>query len=209
MPVDIEAEINRAASFGARLEYLFYHAAKDGKVVYRTNRDDLLVSYWSLVFDYSKGIVCLLANKFHSPAFALMRPLVEAVTREHITLVGSEDEVKKIRSDRFKVNYYKDGERIDKILGSGSLFCDFLRKSREMMHSLTHSGTAQLQSRWDGHAVGSGFSDERILALLWLCSVSVFLTTILVTRHFCLEEQRRVAETAFAELGPPSSAATP
>ena len=61
---------------------------RHGKVVYRTKNDDLLMSYWSLVFDYSKGIVCLLANKFHSPAFALMRPLVEAVTREHIVLVG-------------------------------------------------------------------------------------------------------------------------
>lgn len=99
----IEIDIDRAGHFGQRLEDLVYNAAKDGKVVYRTNNDDLLISYWSLVFDYSKGIVCLL--KFHSPAFALMRPLVEAVTGEHIVLVGSDDDVKKIRSDRFKVNY--------------------------------------------------------------------------------------------------------
>jgi hypothetical protein len=148
-----------------QLEDLVYNAAKAGKVVYRTKNDDLLVSYWSLVFDYSKGIVCLLANKFHSPAFALMRPLVEAVTREHIVLVGSEDEVKKIRNDRFKVNYHKDGARIDKVLGSGSLFEGFLKGSREMLHSLTHSGTAQLQNRWDGAcwALGSPTIES------WLC----------------------------------------
>jgi len=208
MAATIEQEIDRAARFGQRLEDLVYHAAKAGKVVYRTKKDDLFVSYWSLVFDYGKGIVCLLANKFYSPAFALMRPLVEAVTREHIALVGTDDEVKKIRSDQLKVNYYNDGERIDKVLGSGSLFRNFLRQSREMLHSLTHSGTAQLQNRWDGEALGSGFSDERILALLTTCSVSVFLTTILMTRHFGLEEQRQAAEAAFTELGPPS-AATP
>ena len=74
MPASIEHEIDRAGRFGQRLENLVYNAAKAGEVVYRTKNDDLLVSYWSLVFDYSKGIVCLLANKFHSPAFALMRP---------------------------------------------------------------------------------------------------------------------------------------
>jgi hypothetical protein len=204
MSARIAKEIDRAGRFGQRLEDLVYNAAKDGKVVYRTQNDDLFVSYWSLVFDYSKGIVCLLANKFHSPAFALMRPHVEAVTREHIVLVGSEDEVKKIRSDRFKVNYYKDGARIDKVLGSGSLFEDFLKDSRDTLHSLTHSGTAQLQNRWDGDGLGSGFSDDRILALLMTCSVSVFMTTILVTRHFGLDEQREATEAAFVELGPPS-----
>ena len=206
MSAGIEHEIDRASRFAQRLEDLVYNAAKDAKVVYFSKNDDLLVSYWSLVFDYSKGIVCLLANKFHSPAFALMRPLVEAITREHIVLVGSEDDVKKIRSDRFKVNYYKDGARIDKVLGLGSLFEGFLKDSRDMLHSLTHSGTAQLQNRWDGDALGSGFSDDRILALLATCSVSVFLTTILVTRHFGLDEQREVADAAFVELGPPSPA---
>jgi hypothetical protein len=203
MSPSIALEIDRASRFGQHLEDLVYNAAKDGKVVYRTKNDDLFVSYWSLVFDYSKGIVCLLANKFDSPAFALMRPLVEAVTREHIVLVGSEDEVKKIRSDRFKVNYDKDGVRIDQVLGSGSLFHGFLKDSRDMLHSLTHSGTAQLQNRWDGDVLGSGFSDDRILALLTTCSISVFMTTILVTRHFGLDEQREATEAAFIELGSP------
>jgi len=111
--------------------------------------------------------------------------------------------VKKIRSDRFKVNYYKDGARIDKVLGSGTLFEGFLKDSRDMLHSLTHSGTAQLQNRWDGDALGSGFTDDRILALLTTYSISVFMTTILVTRHFGLDEQRQAAEAAFLEFGPP------
>ena len=210
MSVIIEQEIDRVGRFGQRLEDLFYNAAKDGKVVYRTKNDDLLMSYWSLVFDYSKGVVCLLANKFHSPAFALMRPLVEAVTREHIVLVGSENEVRRIRSDRFKVNYDKDGARIDKFLNSRSIFQGFLRDSRDMLHSLTHSGTAQLQNRWDGDALGSGFSEARILALLTTCSVSVFMTTILVTRHFGLDEQKEATEAAYLDLGPPpNSSATP
>jgi hypothetical protein len=199
---NLEREIDRHARFGQRLEDLVYHAAKGGKIVYHTKRDDLFTSYWSLVFDYCKGIVLLLSKEIHSPAFALMRPLVEAVVREHIALVGSDDEVRKIRTDRFKVNYDRDGERLDKLFNSGSLFKDFLRTSRDMLHSLTHSGTAQLQRRWDGDVLGSGFSDEQILALLALCASAVYMTTLLITKHFGLEEQRETADSAFLELGP-------
>jgi hypothetical protein len=87
------------SSYGGR--EVVYCTAKDGKIVYHTKRDDLFTSYWSLIFDYCKGIVLLLAKEIHSPAFALMRPLVETVVREHIALVGSDDDVKKIRTDRF------------------------------------------------------------------------------------------------------------
>jgi len=142
-----DGEINRAAHFGQRLEDLVYNKAKEGRLVFRTKNDDLLVSYWSMIFDYCKGIGCLLHHKFHSPAFALQRPLIEAVVRAHIVVVGSEEDVDKIRKDRYKVNFDKDGARIDKALGLGSLFEDFLKTSRKVLHSLTHSGTAQLQKR--------------------------------------------------------------
>ena len=49
--------------------------------------------------------------------------------------------------------------------------------------------------------MGSGFSDDRILGLLTTCPVSVFMTTILVTRHFGLDEQREATEAAFLDLG--------
>lgn len=200
--MNLDRQIDRHARFGQHLEDLIYHAAKHGKIVYHTKRDDLFTSYWSLVFDYCKGIVLLLAKEIHSPAFALMRPLVEAVVREHIALVGSDDDVKKIRTDRFKVNYDKDGERLDKLFNSGTLFKDFLRTSRDMLHSLTHSGTAQLQHRWNGDVLGSGFSDEQILALLALCASAAYMTTLLIANHFGLKEQRETADSAFLELGP-------
>jgi hypothetical protein len=115
-----------------------------------------------MVFDYCKGIVCLLHQKFHASAFALQRPLVEALVRAHIVLVGSENDVAKIRKDWYNVSYDKDGARIDKALGLGSLFEDFLKTSRNVLHSLTHSGKAQLQKRWDGGWLGSGFGDADV-----------------------------------------------
>ncbi len=154
-----------------------------------------------MIFDYCKGIGCLLHHKFHSPAFALLRPLVEALVRAHIVLVGSADDVAKIRKDWYNVSYEKDGARIDKALGLGSMFEDFLKTSRRTLHSLTHSGTAQLQKRWDADWLGSGFDEKDIQALLAACSVAVFLMTLLMTRYYGLEEQRKTAEAAWLELG--------
>jgi hypothetical protein len=201
MSISIDAENNRAARFGRLLEDLVYNEAKEGRLVFRANNDDLLVSYWSMIFDYCKGIGCLLHHKFHSPAFALMRPTVDALVRAHIVLVGSEEDVAKIRKDRFKVSYEKDGAKIDKALGMSPLFEDFLKSSQSMLHSLTHSGTAQLQKRWDADWLGSGFADADISALIAAYSVAVFLITILITRHFGMEEQRESAESAWLELG--------
>jgi hypothetical protein len=197
--VDIDVEIGRAARFGQRMEDLVYHEARDGKIIYREKNDDLLLSYWSLIFDYCKGITCLLQHKFYSPAFALLRPLVEAQIRAHIGVIGSDDEVAKIRNDHFKANYEKDGRRIDEALGTTPRFEGFLKNARSLMHSLTHSGRAQLWRRWDGDALGSAFSDEEIFKLLAGCSVAVFLITALVTAHFELGEQKQRAGDEWAE----------
>ena len=201
MPAMIENEIDRAARFGQQMEDLVYHQAKDGKVVYSTKNDDLLVSYWSLIFDYCKGVGCLLHHKFHAPAFALLRPVVEALVRAHIVLIGSDEDVAKIRKDWFKVSYEKDGAKIDRALGMSPIFEDFLKSSQSILHSLTHSGTAQLHNRWDGDVLGSGFSEADISSLLQTCSVATLLITILITRHFGLEDQRKMAESAWLEYG--------
>lgn len=207
LTVSIEEEIDQAARFGQLMEDLVYNQAEQGRVIFRAKDDDLLVTYWSLVFDYCKGITCLLRYKFHSPAFALLRPLVEALVRAHVVLVGSEEDVAKIRKDWFKVSYEKDGERIDKALGTSPRFETFLKTSQKMLHSLTHSGTAQLQKRWEGDWLGSGFSDADMSALLAACSVASFLMTTLITKHFGMEEQRQAADSAWLEMGRRSLAA--
>jgi len=44
---------------------------------------------------------CLLHNKFYSPAFALLRPIMEALVRACVVLVGTPEEVARIRQDEF------------------------------------------------------------------------------------------------------------
>jgi hypothetical protein len=207
MPITIEAEINRAALLGQQLEDLVYNKSKEGKLIAIDKNDDLLMGYWSLIFDYGKGIGCLLHHKFYSPAFALFRPIIEALVRACVVLVGTPEDVLKIRQDEFRVNYKKDGAWIDRALGTGTLLDDFLKGTKELLHSLTHSGTAQLGMRFDGDQVGAGVSDAQIMALLGAASNAAFLITILVAKHFDLRDVADAANKVFWEYGKESMAA--
>lgn len=134
MTANIEAEINRAARLGMQLEHLVYNKSKEGKLTAIGKDDDLLMAYWSLVFDLGKGIGCLLHHEFYSAAFALLRPIVEAVVRAGVVLAGTPEDVQKIRKDEFAVKFKKDGAWIDKALGLGTLMDDFLKGNRELLH---------------------------------------------------------------------------
>jgi hypothetical protein len=206
MPISIESEINRASLLGQLLEHLVYNKSKEGKLAIDKN-DDLLMGYWSMIFDYGKGVGCLLQNKFYSPAFALFRPIIEALVRACVVLVGTPDDVLRIRQDEFRVNYKKDGAWIDKALGTGTLLDDFLKGTKELLHSLTHSGTAQLEMRFDGNEVGAGVSDAQIIALLGAASNAAFLITILVAKHFDMRDVADAANKAFWDYGKESMAA--
>jgi hypothetical protein len=199
--VSMEAEINRAALLGERLEHLIYDKSKEGKLVAIGKNDHLLLGFWSLIFEYGKGIGCLLHHKFYAPAFALFRPTVEALVRAGIVLVGTPDEVEKIRQDRFNVSYEKDGARLDKALGTGTLLEQFLKETRSLLHSLTHSGTAQLGMRFDGDSIGANVSEAQTIMLLNASSNAAFLITILIAMHYNMEDVARTANDAFLEYG--------
>ena len=175
-------------------------AAKGGFVI-RSDRDDLIIGYWSLIFEYSKGVLALLRLNFPAPAFALLRPVVDALVKAHVVLIGSEYDVLDIRRDRYNVSYEKDGRRIDEAFGLGSLLDNYLKHARPLLHSLTHSGKAQLKRRFEGEQVGASFSDEEVAKLVRNTSSAIYLVTVLVTRHFGFEEERQAAERAFLQYG--------
>ena len=207
MTANIEAEINRAARLGTQLEHLVYNKSKEGKLVAIGKDDDLVMAHWSLVFDFGKGIGCLLHHKFYSAAFALFRPIVEAVVRAGVVLAGTPEDVQKIRKDEFVVNFKKDGAWIDGALGLGTLMDDFLKGNRELLHSLTHCGTAQLGMRFDGDHIGAGVSDPQIAVLLGAASNAAFLMTFVVAKHINFGDVADTANKVFWDYGKQSMAA--
>lgn len=199
--MNIEDEINRAALIGEQLEDLIYNKSQERKLVAIGKDDDLLMGYWSLIFDYGKGVGCLLHYKYYASAFALMRPIVEALIRAGVVHAGPPDDVLKIRRDEFRVNYKKDGALIDSALGMGTLMDDFLKGTRELLHSLTHSGTAQLGMRFDDNNVGANVTHDQIRALLAITSGAAFLITIVVAKHFTLGDVAVAANKLFLDHG--------
>lgn len=99
------------------------------------------------------------------------------------------------------MSYEKDGERIDKYLGSSPLIENLLKETRDLLHSLTHSGKAQLWRRFDGDEVGSGYSDGEVFGLLGTASSAAFMMTALITRHYGLQEQFDAACAAWSNFG--------
>ena len=197
----MEEEINRAAILGTRLEHLVYKRAEAGKLIVIHKNDDLLMAHWSLLFQHCKGVVCLLHHELWSPAFALFRPITEALVRACVVIVGTDEQVLKIRQDEFRTDFAKDGAAIDKALGSGTRMEGFFKEIRLLMHSLTHSGTAQLGMHFDAGEIGPSVSDGQILALVKHCSNAAFLMTILVAKHYDMREEIAAANKLFAEYG--------
>ncbi|HTA24724.1 MAG TPA: hypothetical protein VK763_14425 [Terriglobales bacterium] len=199
--VSIPEEIHAATQLGQALEDLVFHKVENTGFVTRTERDDILIGYWSLIFEYEKGILCLLRSNYPAPSAALLRPIVEALIKVHKAMIGTEQDVLQIRRGNYNVSYEKDGAQIDQALGLGSLLDDFLKKARPLLHSLTHSGKAQLWRRFDGNQVGVNFSDGEIAEQIGIASSVAFLVTKLIARHFGFDEELQAAEQLWLGYG--------
>lgn len=58
--------ITQANSLSERLQLLL---SNDKQHIVKTNRDDLVLRYWSLIFEHHKGMLLLLRNGFPATAF--------------------------------------------------------------------------------------------------------------------------------------------
>lgn len=194
----VQKEIDQSRQFGELLEEVVVRK----KQFPVDDRNILLIAYWALMFDYHKGILALLQSEFCGAAFALVRPVVEAVVRAHIAVKGSEEDLGRIRNDEYTVNFRQIGPKIDADFGLGHLMENFLSDvTRNALHSYTHSGLLQLGRRFDGNDIKPSYSDEEIVEVVRVTSSAVFMVTSLVTKHFGFEEDwKRVNET-FAEWG--------
>jgi len=193
----VPKEIGSASEFGQKLEDLVVAR----KQCPAGDRNVLLIGYWSLIFDYHKGILCLLTNDFCGSAFALVRPVVEALLRSHVVLMGSDEDVRKIRNDEYTVNFKTVSAQIDTAFGLNGFFDNLLKGARSALHSFTHSGVSQLGRRFEGTDLKPAYSGEEIIEVIRTTTTAVFLVTILVTKHFRFEQEAKTAEELFAEWG--------
>ncbi len=197
----VQEAIEHATTFGQRLEHLI---VKRGSVTtgQQGDRDKLLLAYWSLILEYDKGILALMRHKYHGAAFALLRPLVEALVRAHVALMGSAADVERIKNDTYSVNFKTIGGEIDTAFNLEGFFDRFLNDStRGALHSFTHSGLSQVGRRFTGNNIQANYQDGEILEVINLSSMAVFMVTNLVTKYFKFEDEAREVERLFLEWG--------
>jgi hypothetical protein len=194
----VQKEIDSARKFGEQLENIVV-----SKNQFPTgDRNVLLIAYWALMFDYHKGILSLLQSEFFGAAFALVRPVVEAVVRAHVALMGSKQDLASIKNDDYKVNFKEIGAKIDAAFALEGLMENFLSDvTRSALHSYTHSGLLQLGRRFDGNDIKPNYSDDEIVEVVRVTTSAIFMVTNLVTKHFGFEDDWKNVSQIYDEWG--------
>lgn len=193
----IEMEIQRANQFGDEIENLVVTKGECPT----GDRNILLLGYWSLVFDHFRGVLSLLSNKFCGSAFALVRPIVEATVRAHVVVIGSEDDLLKLRNDEYRTNFGAVGKEMDAAFGTGEFFQHFLNGARVALHSYTHAGLLQIGKRFSGTDLMPNYSEAATIEVIRTTTSAAFLVTNLVTKHFGFEDEWKKCNDLFIAWG--------
>jgi hypothetical protein len=197
LSVQVQKELDSARKFGVLLEEIVISKNyTDGE------RDTLLLAYWELVSDFHRGIHVLIENEFFGSSFALVRPVVECFVRAHIALMGTDDDVKRLREDTYKVNFKEVGPKIDAAFGLDHLMENFLNdRTREALHSYTHGGLQQLGRRFREGNVRPNYSDEEIAEIIRVATSALFMVTNLLTKYFKFEDDWKKVTEMYVDWG--------
>ncbi len=123
------------------------------------------------------------------------------MVRSHLVVMGSDEDVRKIQEDEYRVNFEKVGPQIDTWFGLEGLLENFLNNARIALHSYTHSGVSQLARRFDGHNLKPSYSDGEIVEVIRCSTSAVFMVTNLVTKHLKFENEWKAAGELFDKWG--------
>jgi hypothetical protein len=192
---DIGIAVGKANEFGDKIQNLVVERQECPT----GDRTTLLMAYWSIVFEFHRARLCLIHNKFYGAAFALVRPIVETVVRAHVAIMGSAEEVQKLRDDTYRTNLATIGKEIDIAFGMDSLFQNFLKQGRTALHSYTHAGTMQLGRRFKGTDLTPNYSEESLVEVINVSSSAVFMVNNLVTKHLGFDEEWKENSRLYAE----------
>jgi hypothetical protein len=197
--ITVEDAIKRANEFGDRIQDLVV-ARKECPT---TDRNTLLMAYWSMVFEFHRAILCLIHNKFYGAAFALVRPILEAVIRAHVTIMGSDEDVQKLRNDEYRTNLATIGKEIDTAFRLEGLLERLLDQGRLALHSYTHAGTMQLGRRFKGTDLMPNYSEGSLIEVIQVSTSSAFMVNNLVTKYLDFEEEWQENSKLYERWGKP------
>lgn len=193
----ITEEITLANEFGDKIEDLVL-ARKQAPT---GDRNTLLMAYWSLAFEFHRAILSLIEQQFYGAAFALVRPIIEATVRAHVSLMCSDEVLQRLHNDEYRTNLVTVGAEIDAAFNLEGFFQRFLKRARTALHSYTHAGLLQLGRRFRGTDLAVNYREEEIIEVIRASTSAVFMVNNLMTKHFGFEEEWKKNTDLFDEWG--------
>jgi hypothetical protein len=162
------------------------------------DRARLILGFWALVFDYQKSILVLINAGLYGGAFALLRPIIEAVLRAHVAMSCRPAVVQTLKRDKYQVDFKQIGPHLDKIYGMEGFFEGLIKRAEILLHSFTHSGGAQVSRRFVGEDVQMDFTVEELQEGISGAIAMSFMVTVLTTRFFGFDEEWAAANKIYA-----------
>lgn len=143
--------------------------ALEGRVC-NSERESIVAGYLSLVQQHHQAIRVLIENGLYSSAFALGRPMLEALYRgTWLGVAATDDEVEAFNRNKefsFKSQYIL-AKAIDEVIGDDT-FYTVLEENATLLNSMTHGGMEQIGRQFNesGNVIESSFKEEELLELL-------------------------------------------
>ena len=188
--------ITQANSLSERLQLLL---SNDKQHVVKTNRDDLVLRYWSLIFEHHQGILLLLRNGFPATAFALMRPLEEAFLRLFVAMNGTDEQAVTLRNGTYKTNFEVGWKQVYEKIGLQPNAGPWLKTKIKGLHGFTHGGKEQLVRQSSGSDMVSSYTDDEVRSLVRETMPIALLTALLTTAFLDYPAEHQEAAAMFNE----------
>jgi len=153
------------------------------------DRNDPLMGYWSLAFEFHRAILCLIVGRFNGAAFALLRPMIETTIRAHLVIFVSDDVLKRILNDEYRTNFGTVGKEIDDFFRIDGYFEAFLNDTRDALHGYVHVGMHQLGRRFTGTDLTPNYSEDEIIEYVHTSTRAIFMVNNIVTKHLGFEAE--------------------
>jgi hypothetical protein len=190
----LENIICRADELSAKLEQLLFEKT----ITMKTNRDAFCLLYWTLIFEHHRGLLLLLHTKHYAPAFALMRPIVEAFIRLHIVMHGTEAQFVAVKNGSYNTEFVEVARQIDQFYGL-AVFEEIVAANIKHLHGFAHGGKEQLVRRAKGAEIGPNYTDEEIRSVVGFTAIFVCFTAIFLMQFLDFLEEHALAEKVFQE----------
>ena len=197
----LELTIARASVLSDRLQLLI---SNEREHVVKTNCDNLVLMYWTILFEYHQGILTLLRSSNPTSAFALLRVFEESYLKLFIAMFGTEKQFNALRAGTYQTEFEVVGKQIDDRLGAQPLFAKLFKDKIKVLHGFTHSGREQLSRQLRKNSSGgldvvTNYSEDEARALVQETMPTIFLAAAFITEFLDYPVEHQTAVGIFNE----------